>query len=93
MSFLLGLRRLGLALVTRGLGYSDGAPPPVTTTQGCIDARVLTPASILSRVRPAAIIETDVDAATIIETRTIVTASILSRVRPAAVIGSRVVAC
>lgn len=93
MSFFLGLRKLGFALVTRGLGYLDGAPPPVVTTQGCIEARTRAPASILSSVRPAAIIEATVEPAAIIETRARAPASILSTVRPAAIIEARVVAC
>lgn len=94
-SFFLGwAARLGRLLITRGLGYDDDEPPPpVTTTQGCIQSRVLTPASILTSTRPASLIETRADAAAVIETRVLTPASILTSYRPAALIETRVVAC
>lgn len=93
MSWLARVRRLTQNLISHGFGPSGEAPPVVPTTQGCIDASHVVPASMLAFHRPATVVESATDAAAVIESAHLTPASMLAFHRPASVIESRVVAC
>lgn len=93
MSWLARVRRLTRNLISHGFGPGGTAPPVVPTTQGCIEASHVVPASVLAFHGPAVAIESTADAAAVIVAAHLTPASMLAFHRPASVIESRVVAC